>query len=77
MSDFLTLFNGTFVQLSNLRRNFALSKNFDKRFTYSVLSQQDSVSIEFVLILYAELFDLEIYRFGSQKLQQDELLKLS
>ena len=42
------LFKGTFVQLSNVRRKFAISTNFDSWFTYSVHSQQNTVSVEFV-----------------------------
>ena len=42
-------FKGTFVALSNLRRKFAISTNFDSWFTYCVLSQQNSVSVESVL----------------------------
>ena len=43
------LFKGTFVELSNLHRKFAVSTYFDSWFTYCVLSQQNSVLIEFVL----------------------------
>ena len=46
------LFSGTFVELSNLRRKFALSTNFDSWFTYCVLSHQNSVSVEFVIWLF-------------------------
>ena len=43
------LFKGTFVELSNLRRKFAMSTDIDNWFTYCVLSQQSSVSVEFLL----------------------------
>ena len=43
------LFKGAFVELSNLRRKFEMSTNIDSWFTYCVLSQQNSVSVEFVL----------------------------
>ena len=46
MSD---LFNGKFQEMSSLRRKYALSTNFDSWFTYCVLSQQNSVSVEVVL----------------------------
>ena len=42
------LFKGAFVELSNLRKN-QRSTNIDSWFTYCVLSQQNSVSVEFVL----------------------------
>ena len=42
-------FKGASVELSNLRRKFVFSTNFDSWFTYCVLSQQNSVSVEFVL----------------------------
>ena len=41
------LLKGTFVELSNLRRKKAMSINFDSWFTYCVLCQQKSVSVEF------------------------------
>ena len=56
------LFPEIVVELSNLRGKFALSTKFDSWFTYCVLSRQKSVSVEF------ELFDLEYFPFGSQKL---------
>ena len=40
------LFKGTFVELSNLRRKKAMSINFDSWFTYCVLCQQKSISVE-------------------------------
>ena len=43
------LFKGAFIELSNLRRKFAMSTNIDSWFTSCVLSQQNSVSVEFVL----------------------------
>ena len=43
------LSKGTFVELSNLRGNFGLSTSFDSWLTYCVLSQQNSVSVVFVL----------------------------
>ena len=43
------LLKGAFVELSNLRREIAISMNIDSWFTYCVLSQQNSVSVEFVL----------------------------
>ena len=45
----LEIFKGAFIELSNLRRKFAMSTNIDSWFTYCVLSQQNSVSVEFVL----------------------------
>ena len=42
------LFKEKNVELSNLRGNFALSTKFDSWFTYCVLSQQKSISVEFV-----------------------------
>ena len=42
-------FKGKIVELSNLRRKFALPTNFDSWFTKCVISQQNSVSVEFVL----------------------------
>ena len=42
-------FKGKFVELSNLRRKFALPTNFDSSFTECLLSQQNSVSVEIVL----------------------------
>ena len=41
------LLKGTFVELSNLRRKKAMSLKFDSWFTYCVLCQQKSVSVEF------------------------------
>ena len=41
------LLKGTFVELSNLRRKKAMSIKFDSWFTYCVLCQQKSVSVEF------------------------------
>ena len=58
------LVKGAFVELSNLRKKFAMSTNIDSWFTYCVLSQQNSVSVEF----FFELSDSENFRFGSQKL---------
>ena len=43
------LFKGAFVELSNLRKNNAMSTNIDSWFTYCVLSQQNLVSVEFVV----------------------------
>ena len=43
------IIQGPFVELSNLCRKFAMSTNIDSWFTYCVLSQQNSVSVEFVL----------------------------
>ena len=56
------LFNGKFLEMSNLRRKFALSTNCDSWFTYCVLNQQISASHEL------ELSNLENFWFRSQKL---------
>ena len=42
-------FKRAFVEVSNLRRKVAMSTNIDSWFTYCVLSQQNSISVEFVL----------------------------
>ena len=47
--QFSKLFKGSFLELSNLRRKIALSTNFDSSFTYYVLSQQNSISVGYVL----------------------------
>ena len=47
------LFNGKFQEMSNLRRKFALSTNFDSWFTSVYLVNK----IQFRLKLYFELFD--------------------
>ena len=57
------LFKEKFVELLNLRGKFALSTKFDSWFTYCVLVNKN----QFRLNLYFELFDLEYFRFGSQK----------
>ena len=38
--------------MSYLRKKFALSTNFDRWFTYCVLSQQNSVSVEIALLTF-------------------------
>ena len=58
------LFKGTFVELSNLHRKFALSKNFDSWFTYCVLSQQ----IKFRFKLYFDFFDLKKFSAWESKI---------
>ena len=45
----LKLYKGKSVELSNQRRKLALSKNFDSWFIYCVRSQQNPVSVKFVL----------------------------
>ena len=42
--------------MSYLRKKFALPTNFDRWFTYCVLSQQNSVSVEIALLTYLSIF---------------------
>ena len=67
------LYKQAFVELSNLRRKFAMSTNIDSLFSDCVLSEQNSVSVEDVL----EFLVSEKFRFGSQKLPLTPLCLLS